>query len=83
MKLPLFVYFLDSDDKARDATISMLQYEKWDLHYRSMAIFQDQESIIRKVLARFTDVCENQFSDLQPDNQNRIGRYIESCLDAA
>ena len=58
MPHPLFVHALDNDRKARDATISLHQFEKWGVSFRSLAIFEDQESINRKVLARFSDVCE-------------------------
>ncbi len=73
---PLFVYALLNDDKARDATIAMLQFERWDIPFRSMAVFQNQESINRKILARFSDVCEKQFSNLAA-NRERIKRYVK------
>jgi hypothetical protein len=81
MQRPLFVFALPGDDRTRDATISVLQYEKWGLSFRSMAVFEDQESVNRKVLARFSDVCGKTFSSLRP-NQDRIELFLRESLAA-
>jgi hypothetical protein len=78
---PLFAYALPNDDKVRDATIALLQFERWGLGFRSVGVFEDQEQIGRKVLARFSDVCEKQFSTLG-SNKDRIGRFLEEHLKA-
>jgi hypothetical protein len=79
MQRPLFVFALPNDDRARDTTIALLQFEKWGLVHRSLGVFEDQESINRKVLARFSDVCEKQFSSLET-NRDRIERYLNEVL---
>lgn len=76
---PLFVYALPGDDRVRDATIALLQFERWGLEFRSLGIFEDQEQVNRRVLARFSDVCEKQYSSLA-GNHERIARYLEEAV---
>jgi hypothetical protein len=75
MDKPLFIFAIGNDDKCNVSTINLLQYEKWGLQFKSLAIFEDQEEISRKALARFSDVCEKQFSSLTA-NKERIEKYL-------
>ena len=75
MKRPLFVYGLPNEDKMNVATISLLTFEKWNLPFQSLGVFEDQESIQRKPLARFTDVIEKAYSGLN-ENKERIANYL-------
>lgn len=81
MARPLFVHALSGDRKTRDATIALLQFERWGIPHRSLAIFEDQELIHRKALARFSDICEKQFSSLAA-NRDRIRRFLDEIMGA-
>ena len=76
---PLLIHALPNDGRTRDATIALLRFEKWEMSFHSLAIFEDQESINRKVLARFSDVCEKQYSNLA-GNRDRIERYLDEIM---
>ena len=79
MSRPLFVHTLAGDGRTRDATIALHQFERWKIPFRSLATFEDQESINRKVLARFSDVCDKQFSSLTL-NRERITRFVGESI---
>jgi len=79
MHRPILVYALPNDDRTSVATISLLKYENWGVTCRSLGIFEDQETINRKALARFTDVCGKQFSSLA-GNKTRIAAYLDDVM---
>ena len=82
LQRPLFFFAIPNDDKTRDATINLLQYEKWGLPHRAVGIFENQEEVNRKAVARFSDVCDKQFSSLVV-NRDRIAKYIEDAVGGA
>jgi hypothetical protein len=79
MEVPLLIFAIQNDDKCRDVTISLHQFEKWGIPFRSLAIFENQTDINRKVLARFSDVSDKQFSSLI-SNRERISHYLEIAV---
>ncbi len=78
---PVYIYAIDGNTKAQEATIALLTYEKWGIGGESIGVFENQESIGRKVLARFTDVVDKQFSTLH-SNADRITAYMQKALAA-
>ncbi len=79
MQRPLYIFALSSDGRVRDATIAMLQFKEWGLNFKTLGIFKDRENINGKVLARFSDVCENQFPNLI-SNRERIQNFISEVI---
>jgi len=79
MAKPLFVFALNSDDRTRDATITIHSFEKWGLSFQSLAVFENQENVNRKVLARFSDICGKQFSNLDA-NKPRIKSFLQEII---
>jgi hypothetical protein len=41
MARPLLVFALPGDDRTRDSTMALLQFEKWGVAHRSLGIFED------------------------------------------
>jgi hypothetical protein len=81
MRRPLFVYALPNDDRVKDATISLLTFQKWKIPFRSLGIYEDQASIARQAVAKFTDASEKAYSSLQ-GNEERISEYLDNVLHA-
>jgi hypothetical protein len=79
MPQPLFVFALPNDGAVRDATISLLQFERWQLQFRSLAIFENMEEINTRVVARFSDVGEKMYSNLS-GNRDRIEKFLAETI---
>lgn len=75
MQKPIYLFAIPNDSKCKDVMISMYQFERWNIKYNSVSVFEDQETINRRVLAKFSDIGEKQFSSLQ-SNKDRIRNYI-------
>lgn len=78
MRRPLLIFAVGNNDKCRDATITIHQFEKWGRRFSSMAVFEDQTQINQRVLARFSDVVGKQFSNLGV--RDRIDTYLDEIL---
>jgi hypothetical protein len=54
MARPIFVFALQNDDRTRDATIALLQYEKWGIPAYTVGVFEDQEEISHTLVSLTT-----------------------------
>ena len=80
-KPPLLLFAMLNDAQVRDATIILHQFERWHVQPpNSAGIFEDQEHINRKVLARFSDICGKQFSSLST-NKEGINAFLQRALE--
>lgn len=72
---PVAVFAIPGDTAGRDATIVLHAFRDWARPLFSTAIYEDQEKVNRRVVARFSDVVDKQFSSLY-GNQDEIVRYL-------
>ena len=79
MPKPVFVYGMHNDSKVKDVTISLLQFERWGLECHSVGIYENQEEVNRKAVARLSDICERQFSSLS-GARVRIVKHLNALL---
>lgn len=75
---PFFIFALKNDNQTSVATITLHQFEKWGVDFEGIGIFEDQQSINRRVLARFSDICGRQFPSLV-SAQKRLPRILKSA----
>jgi Domain of unknown function DUF1828 len=80
MKRPLFLYGIPHEDKMKDVTISLLTFDKWELKFQSVAVFEDLQDMPTKPLARFLDVNDKPFSSFDDENKQRLWEYLSEAL---
>jgi hypothetical protein len=79
LKRPLLVYGVPNEAKANLAALSLRVFDSWDMPHQSLGVFEDQESLDPKPVARFTDAVEKSFSNLE-GNKDAIRKYLDKAL---
>lgn len=75
---PHFLFGILNNDKCKDVTISLLQYEKWEIPFQATAIFYDFKTMSHRTVEKFMDVAGKMFSSLSEDK--RILKHIQSTM---
>lgn len=73
---PLFIFAIANDEQCMAATISLMFYEKVGKQIHSVALFENQEEIGRRHVARLSNVCEKQLSNIQAGRE-RLQKYAQ------
>lgn len=61
---PLFIFALSTDERAAVAALSLLRFETWDLKFRGIGVYEDEESLSSRTIARFGDAAHKTFSSV-------------------
>jgi hypothetical protein len=77
---PIAIFGVGSDSQARDATITLLQFRTWKRELFAAGVHEEMEELSGKVLARFSDVVDKQFSSLA-GNEQAIVDYFQREID--
>lgn len=77
---PVAVFGVGSDVQGREATITLLQFQKWGQELFAVGVYEEMESMSSRVVARLSDVIDKQFSSLA-GNEDAIGAYIQRELE--
>lgn len=75
----VLAFAISNDDQCRDATITIYKWLDWQERFHPIAVFLDQTQINRIVLARFSDVAERQFSNLETARE-RLEEYLSELI---
>ena len=76
---PLFIFGITGDGKCHRANRNIYWWERQREPFNVMAIHENMEEINSRILARFSDVCGKQFSNL-PTNRDRIEAFVKESL---
>jgi hypothetical protein len=79
---PVAIFGLPNDGRVKDATITLLQLERWGRRVHSIGVFEDQEQIQPRTLARFSDVADKTFSALVGESGQRFRTYLAEMVAA-
>jgi hypothetical protein len=76
---PIFVFALPNDSRVALATVSLFKLSQAGLNFKSVGIFEDQTKLDPKWVARFTDIGDKSFSNLEAARKDFL-KYIPELV---
>ncbi len=80
-RTPLFVFALPSDERVAIAALTLHMFDRWNIPHKSVGIFEDQTKLNPKMVARFTDVCDKPFSNLEIARE-QLTRFVPELAES-
>lgn len=72
---PLFVFALTTTSHVKDATITLHQYDRWEVPHTAVGIAENLSGISKRSWAQFQAIADRAFPQL-PAGRERIERYL-------
>ncbi len=81
MQKPLMIFALQNEQKTLSSVITILKLKGWSVPFFPIGIYRNEEKVSSKAVAKFGDVCEKTFSNLEDDEtrQNIISYLREKA----
>jgi hypothetical protein len=76
----VLMFAIGNDDQCQTATIILLQWEKWEEQFHSIAVFRDQTEINRQYLARISDVLGRQLANLDSAKERLLKDFADLVI---
>lgn len=77
---PAAVFAIHNNDRCREATITVQQFRLWQRQLFTVNVFEAQEDVNSRVLARFSNPTDKLFAYLRGQEDDVVG-YIRDRLE--
>ena len=75
IRRPIFIFGVNSDDKCRDTTITLLKFENWGIKNTSIIIFEEESNLSSRAIPKLLDISGKSYSDLAVAKE-RMPEYL-------
>lgn len=76
---PIFIFGVPTVDKCRDATITLLKFATWGSRFSSIVIYEDEEKIPSRAVAKLSDASDKSYSNLETAREG-LHEYLTQTM---